>query len=390
MKKGTKIFFIIAICSLFISNINVLAEDFENFDFKIEKPGLNQDIIIDYMLVSYNNSPPNTPSKPVGNTTGETWVYYLYTTSSSDPDNDSIRYGWDGHGDHIIDFWTPYYTSGQTVGLYIRFLTPGIFHISVKAEDVHGAQSNFSESLTVYIYENENNPPDKPDTPSGPDEGFANIEINFLTSSTDPDEDLISYGWDWNADSIIDEWTGFVSSGSTCIASHSWELPGIYNIKVRAMDINGAYSEFSNIKTITIIDSNNPPNKPSRPSGSTTGKVGVSYSYESLSIDPEDNNIYYMFDWDDGTISDWHGPYPSGGIISISHIWNKSGTYQLKVKAKDDPNNDGDLSDGLESYWSDPLPIAMPKQKHYQLLIQQFLENYPLFYKILQKFNTLI
>ena len=62
-----------------------------------------------------------------------------------------------------------------------------------------------------------------------------------------------------------------------------------------------------------------------------------------------------MVDWDDGNTSDWIGPYESGQKFTISHIWKYKGTFQLKVKAKDEH--------GEESVWSDPLSISMPKNK---------------------------
>ncbi len=98
---------------------------------------------------------------------------------------------------------------------------------------------------------------------------------------------------------------------------------------------------------------NEPPNQPTKPSGKTNGETGTSYSYSSSTTDPEGNQIYYMFDWDDGTNSGWIGPFDPGQPASESHIWNAQGSYQIKVKAKDEYN--------AESDWSDPLPVSMPK-----------------------------
>ena len=96
-----------------------------------------------------------------------------------------------------------------------------------------------------------------------------------------------------------------------------------------------------------------PPNKPSRPSGPTNGKIWVSYSYSSSTTDPNNARLYYIFDWDDGTNSGWIGPYESNQTVTLSHIWKLPGSYQVKVKARNEY--------GLESVWSDPLPVSMPK-----------------------------
>ena len=54
-----------------------------------------------------------------------------------------------------------------------------------------------------------NNPPNIPSTPSGPSSGTIAVSYSFSTSTTDPDADTVKYGWDWNGDSTVDEWTTF-------------------------------------------------------------------------------------------------------------------------------------------------------------------------------------
>jgi len=105
--------------------------------------------------------------------------------------------------------------------------------------------------------------------------------------------------------------------------------------------------------------------------GSTTGKAGQRYYYTSSAEDPEEDPIYYMFDWGDGNFSDWIGPYPSGGTGTESHTWEEPGDYEIRVKAKD--------TRGLESGWSDPFPITMPRNR---------LLYYPLLKYILERFSN--
>ena len=118
---------------------------------------------------------------------------------------------------------------------------------------------------------------------------------------------------------------------------------------------------------LTVADLNDPPVKPAQPSGPTSGQAGQQYIYTTVTTDPENSTLSYLFDWGDGTTSPWLGSYPSGEIISAPHIWVIQGNYSIKVKAKD--------SLGAESEWSDPLPISMPLAfpYHYHLffVIQQ-------------------
>lgn len=102
---------------------------------------------------------------------------------------------------------------------------------------------------------------------------------------------------------------------------------------------------------------------------------GQEYLCSFSSIDPEQNQknytgkIYYNFSWDDETYSGWLGPYESGEKCMAPHIWNTTGEYRVKVKVKDDPNGDGDLSDGKETLWlpSEPSRIldTLSEQRYF-------------------------
>ncbi len=97
--------------------------------------------------------------------------------------------------------------------------------------------------------------------------------------------------------------------------------------------------------------SNSPPEIPEQPSGISEGATGTEYDFSSNTTDPQGDNIFYWFDWGDGTNSDWLGPYNSGQNCTDSHIWENSGEYHIKVKAKD-------IYD-YESDWSDLLSVAV-------------------------------
>jgi len=113
---------------------------------------------------------------------------------------------------------------------------------------------------------------------------------------------------------------------------------------------------------------NNPPQKPARPSGPNSGKPGVQYIYTTSTTDPDEDQIYYMWDWGDGNFSNWLGPYNSGETTSASYTWAQKGNYNIKVKAKD--------IYGDESNWSDPLAVTMPLDisSIQQIYVQQILQ----------------
>jgi hypothetical protein len=98
-----------------------------------------------------------------------------------------------------------------------------------------------------------------------------------------------------------------------------------------------------------------PPNKPEKLSGSEKGNIGTEYTYYTNTTDPDGDNVFYWFDWGDGNISAWIGPFNSSETASANHTWNKKGTYLIKVRAKD--------TSGQISPWSDTLSISMPRNK---------------------------
>jgi len=125
------------------------------------------------------------------------------------------------------------------------------------------------------------------------------------------------------------------------------------------------------------------PNKPSKPQGQTNGKEGEEYTYTTVTTDPGESDLFYLFDWGDGTDSGWLGPFESGETASGSHIWESQDKYQIKVCAK---NMAGSLSE-----WSDPLVVSMPKGKDKTFInpLLKILHNYPVIYQLLQRVLTI-
>ena len=84
-----------------------------------------------------------------------------------------------------------------------------------------------------------------------------------------------------------------------------------------------------------------------------------------------------MWDWGDGTYSDWSRAYNSGETVEASKIWSAKGTFEVRVKARD--------SEGIDSGWSDSLSVSIPKKKIFlRNMFEEFrvkLLNFLLFLK---------
>jgi agmatine/peptidylarginine deiminase len=100
------------------------------------------------------NSPPEKPQKPTGKTQGKTGTTYLYSTQTTDPDGDQVSYIWDW-GDGNFSEWIGPFNSGETATAQKSWATKGTYSIRVKARDVHGAESNWSDPLAVTMPQNQ-------------------------------------------------------------------------------------------------------------------------------------------------------------------------------------------------------------------------------------------
>jgi len=127
--------------------------------------------------------------------------------------------------------------------------------------------------------------------------------------------------------------------------------------------------------TLAIADDSLAPEKPDVPEGTIAGGANKEYTYTTSTIDPDGDQVYYLFDWGDGKFSGWIGLYNSGQTVEASYKWVEKGDYEIRVKAKD--------NHGVQSDWSDPLPISMSKNK--QAINIDFLGRFPLIFSILRE-----
>ena len=95
---------------------------------------------------------------------------------------------------------------------------------------------------------------------------------------------------------------------------------------------------------------NQPPEIPTI-TGHANGKSGEEYEYKLVTNDPDGDDVYYCINWSDDTGEVCIGSYESGEEVTASHIWNETGTYTIKVKARDIYDDESD--------WA-TLEVSMP------------------------------
>jgi len=134
-------------------------------------------------------------------------------------------------------------------------------------------------------------------------------------------------------------------------------------------NVGGQIESTGKLNRITLELINEPPNIPTRPIGTTSGKIGYTYIYSTTATEPNGHKIRYGWDWNgDEIVDEWTSYFEPGIKIQTKHIWDDIGEYQIRVKAEDE--------EGLLGEWSNPLVISMVKNKEFALysLFQIFLE----------------
>ncbi len=179
-----------------------------------------------------------------------------------------------------------------------------------------------SISKASFIYKS-NNPPYEPSNPIPPD-GATNVHWNSCVRCTggDPDGDLVTYDIYFGNTTPPHK---VISNSSIAIyCSSAMESNTTYYWKVVSTDEHGA-STPGPIWSFTTRG-NSPPLPPLMWTEDFT-------TFYILIVDPDEDVIWLYIDWGDGT-GEWVGPYESGEIVSLSHVW-PDGTSLIKLKARD-------------------------------------------------------
>jgi hypothetical protein len=130
----------------------------------------------------------------------------------------------------------------------------------------------------------------------------------------------------------------------------------------------------NNTSPQTSCTNNSPPNTPVI-SGPTKGKHDTSYKFNFTSTDPDGDNVSYWIEWGDGCPSSgWLGPYPSGHMITVAHVFPK-GTWNISCKAQDIYN--------ATSGWgylkvSMPASNTLPPMGFFERLLAWFPNVFPI------------
>ena len=186
------------------------------------------------------------------------------------------------------------------------------------------------------------------------------------SSSYDPNGEIVSYDWDF----------GDGNTGSGELVYHKYCEVGEYYVTLTVTDNDGI--KIKKTKSVEITNANVPPSP--EIDGPNRGKPGIEYEYEFYVIDPDPDDYYLLVAWGDGNSTGWIGPYIGNVSVKLSHIWNKTGTYVIKVKVRDFCG---------DSEWAEfKVEIQRNRITFYSLLHCLF-ERFPLLERLLFSFRMI-
>jgi hypothetical protein len=96
-----------------------------------------------------------------------------------------------------------------------------------------------------------NDPPSIPRTPDGQVTTLSGLRCYYSSADTDPETQPLFYQWDFSGDTT--GWIGPYDSGTTVEIFHQWMRAGQKSVRVRAQDVIGVESPWSELLNVTVI-----------------------------------------------------------------------------------------------------------------------------------------
>jgi len=346
--------------------------DFYSDNFQCAQIGRNSAELIDYFdgiidefkIFKYPGGNEQEPPFIDGPLYGDPAEELEYTFTTYDPEGDDDLYiliDWD---DGTKEDWRGPYDSGEIFTVSHKWIEEDAYYIRARCKDFWH-ESSWSDGYPVYI----GNQPPSPPAVSGPKYGDPDLEYTYTFRSKDVENNDIRYIIEWDDGTKTE--TDYYPSDQKVELQKTWDEKGDYKITAQAIDEQGAgglKSEYN----IRIGD--HPPGKPNI-DGPVSGKANVEIDFEFTAIDPENDQVWFDIDWDDGNVITDVGPYNSGEKLTKSHKWTMQGTYIVKARAKDNYDFYGEW----ESY-----QIKIPRVRAFNFnLFEMLLERLPILEKLL-------
>jgi hypothetical protein len=274
-----------------------------------------------------------------------------FTSTASDPDGQIVSQTWDLDGDAVFDEG-----SGPTASH--RFAASGSHEVKMRLEDSQGIEIFIALPVRVFR-------PPVAGFDFAPAAPVPDAPVDFTSSSSDADGQVVAQAWDLDGDGSFDDGTG---------ASASRSFPaGTHTVRLRVTDSQGLADVAAHDVTVAAPPPPGPgPGPGAGPAGQVnrppsaritwspqTVHVGDTVSLNSGSSDPDGGIL--LEDWDlngDGAFGDAAGPTATTSFLT-------SGPHLVAVRVGDDQ---GASVVVFETVTVLPLAIGPPPESRLQWL----------------------
>ncbi len=302
-----------------------------------------------FTVESKTNHPPFIPSQPdPANGALDVSLNQILSWVGGDPDGNNVTYD--------IYFGTNTTPAMVSNNQSETFYDPGYLTSVTTYYWYIIAWDNQSLSSTGPLWNFttlQNLPPLAPHTPS-PVNGSTgvNINVDIMWNCSDPNNDALTY----------DIYFGITSPPPKIVSNHTSNVydPGTlfidttYYWSIIAWDPYGESAAGPQWQFST--QPNTPPNKPIIVAGPHDVGPTIRVNYSAIASDPENDQIFYRWDWGDDNITDWYGPFNFGETHIANYTWYFQGNYQIRCQARD--------INGAEGPWSDAYNVSIAPQIH--------------------------
>lgn len=185
---------------------------------------------------------------------------------------------------------------------------------------------------------------------NGPYQGYVSYPVQFIGYVING---VPPYNWHWD----------FGDGNYSNVQNPEYTYLNVGNFTVELTVIDSQNQQVSDSTWALIVD---PPFiSPPIIEGPSSGRPGISYEFIFNEFNPENDDVSYYIDWDDGTATDWTSYYHSGIPYFEDHVWKLEGSYTIKSKVK--------TLAGFESDWTQfQIKISNPRVRFFLRLVDMF------------------
>jgi PKD repeat protein len=223
---------------------------------------------------------------------------------SADGSDDVVQYHWDFGDDNG--------TSLDQNATH-TYMTPGTYTATVTVTDDGGKTA--TDTVAITVTDPPGNVAPNVEIGAAPASGNAPLDVLFSSEATDPDDDELTYLWEFG--------DGDTSSQEGSVR-HVYRTAGTYTAKLTVSDGQASASA-----TVSITVGNPPQNQAPTvqiAADPLNGSAPLDVRFTASGRDPEGGALIYTWDYGDGS---------QGAGRSVTHRYLTAGTYTAKVTARD-------------------------------------------------------